>query len=300
MPMSPSTPLRAGSATKDPGGVALNLSVDEPPAPSQPRYRLRMPTALVTGASSGIGLELATLLARDRHELVLVARRRDRLEAIASGLREEFGVAVTVLATDLADPAAPDSIARQLTERSLPIDTLINNAGFGAHGFFAKTPPEVDAEMIRVNVMALTHLTRLLLPGMLERRRGRILNVASTAAFQPGPFMAVYYATKAYVLSFSEALANETAGTGVTVTALCPGPTVTDFQRRAGVAKTLLFRGPLLMDAPTVARAGYDGMMRGKRVVIPGVANRFLVQALRITPRRLATAVARRIQESRG
>ncbi len=258
-----------------------------------------MPTALVTGASSGIGLELATLLARDRHDLVFVARNRDRLETIARGLKEEFGVAVTILATDLSDPAAPDSIGKHLADRSLPIDILVNNAGFGTYGLFAKAPLEMLIEMIRVNIMALTHLTRLLLPAMLERRRGRILNVASTAAFQPGPLMAVYYATKAYVLSFSEAIANETSGTGVTVTALCPGPTVTDFQKRAGFGKTRLFRGPLLMDAPTVARSGYDGLMRGKRLVIPGLANRLLVQALRVTPRRLATAIAREIQESR-
>ena len=153
--------------------------------------------------------------------------------------------------------------------------------------------------MIQVNVTALTHLTRLLLPGMLERRRGRILNLASTAAFQPGPLMAVYYATKAYVLSFSEALANETAGTGVTVTALCPGPTITEFQKQAGVEKTPLFTGPLVMSAPEAARAGYRGMLRGDRVVIPGVLNQALVQALRVSPRRLATAIARRIQESK-
>ena len=181
-----------------------------------------MPTALVTGASSGIGLELATLLAKDRHDLVLVARGRERLDGVARGLTEEFGVAATVLPADLTDPSAPIDIALALAERKLAIDILVNNAGFGVYGFFAQTPLEKELAMIQVNITALTHLTKLLLPGMLERRRGRILNVASTAAFQPGPLMAVYYATKAYVLSFSEALANETAGTGVTVTALCP------------------------------------------------------------------------------
>ncbi len=258
-----------------------------------------MPTALVTGASSGIGLELATLLARDRHDLVFVARRRDRLDAIARGLTEEFGVRATVLALDLARPETPAEIARELSGRGVGVDILVNNAGFGLHGLFATTPLEKELEMIQVNVAALTHLTKLLLPPMLERRRGRILNLASTAAFQPGPLMAVYYATKAYVLSFSEALANETAGTGVTVTALCPGPTTTDFQKQAGVEKTPLFAGPLVMDAPTVALAGYRGMMRGDRVVIPGILNQALVQALRVTPRRVATAVARRIQERR-
>jgi len=256
-------------------------------------------TALVTGASSGIGLELATLLARNRHDLVLVARSRERLEAIGRGLTEEFGVAVTVLVKDLAQSAAPDEIAGGLAARSLSIDILVNNAGFGVYGPFAETPLPNELEMIQVNVTALTALTKLLLPGMLARRRGRILNVASTAAFQPGPLMAVYYATKAYVLSFSEALANETAGSGVTVTALCPGPTVTEFQKQAGLEKTRLFNGPLVMRAPEVARAGYDGMLRGKRVVIPGLMNVALVEALRVTPRRVVTAIARRIQESR-
>jgi short-subunit dehydrogenase len=256
-------------------------------------------TALVTGASSGIGLELTTLLAHDRHDLVLVARRRDRLEAIARGLTEEFGVTVTILAHDLARPEAPARLARELEERGLAVHILINNAGFGVYGPFARTPLEKELEMIQVNVTALTHLTKLLLPGMLERRGGRILNVASTAAFQPGPLMAVYYASKAYVLSFTEALANELDGSGVTVTALCPGPTITEFQKEAGVAQTRLFRSMLVMNAPEVARAGYEGMLRGKRIVIPGAANRVLVEALRVSPRRLVTAVARRIQESK-
>jgi short-subunit dehydrogenase len=258
-----------------------------------------MLTALVTGASSGIGLELATLLARDRHDLVLVARGRDRLDGIARGLTEEFGVHTTALPADLARPEAPDEIARELSARGLCVDVLVNNAGFGLLGPFAAAPLDRALAMIQVNVAALTHLARLMLPGMLERRRGRILNLASTAAFQAGPLMAVYYATKAYVLSFSEALANETSGTGVTVTALCPGTTETEFQKAAGMEKTAIFRGPLVMSAADVARAGYAGMKRGDRIVIPGAANRVLVQALRLTPRRLATAAVRRVQESR-
>ena len=154
--------------------------------------------------------------------------------------------------------------------------------------------------MIQVNVAALTHLTRLFLPSMFARKSGRILNVASTAACQPGPLMAVYYASKAYVLSFSEAIANELAGTGVTVTALCPGPTQTEFQRSAGLEGTRLFAGPLVMDAGRVARAGYSAMMRGRRIVIPGLANKALVQALRVSPRRLVLAIARRLQEKRA
>ena len=213
-----------------------------------------MPTALVTGASSGIGLELATLLAKNRHGVVLVARGKDRLDGIARGLTEEFGVAATVLPADLADPAAPLDVFLTLAERKVAIDVLVNDAGFGVYGFFADTPLEKELAMIQVNVTALTHLTKLFLPGMLERRRGRILNVASTAAFQPGPLMAVYYATKAYVLSFSEALGNETAGSGVTVTALCPGPTLTHFQRRADFKRPRPLPGALVMDAAAEMR----------------------------------------------
>ena len=257
------------------------------------------PIALVTGASSGIGLEFATLLARDGHELVCVARSRERLEQIARGLREEFGGAVTVIARDLAKPEAARDVAAEVESLGLPIEVLVNNAGFGVYGRFAETPLEQELAMIQVNLVALTELTKRILPGMLRRGRGRILNVASTAAFGPGPLMAVYYATKAYVLSFSEALANETSGTGVTVTALCPGPTITEFQTRAGVGGSRLFHSPLLRNARSVALAGYQGMRRGKRVVVPGLGNLLLVEAVRAIPRRLVTAIARRIQETR-
>jgi short-subunit dehydrogenase len=257
-----------------------------------------MPTALITGASSGIGLELASVAAQDRHDLVLVARQRDRLESVARGLAEEYGVKVSVLPVDLAGPVAPADIARELAERGIVVDVLLNNAGVGVYGFFAETPLDRELEMIQVNVTALTHLTKLLLAGMLERRRGRILNVASTAAFQAGPMMAVYYATKAYVLSFSEALANECAGTGVTVTALCPGPTRTEFPQRAGF-QPIPLNASLVGAASGVARAGWEGMKRGKRIVIPGIANRAVVQAERLVPRRLVTALTRKVQESR-
>lgn len=257
-----------------------------------------MPTALITGASSGIGLELASQAARDRHDLVLVARQRERLESIGRGLAEEYGIQVSVLPKDLASPSAPAELARELAQRGIAVDVLANNAGLGVYGFFAETPLDRELETIQVNVAALTHLTKVLLPGMLERRRGRILNVASTAAFQPGPMMAVYYATKAYVLSFSEALANECAGTGVTVTALCPGPTRTEFPQRAGF-QPIPLKGSLVGAASEVARAGWEGMKRGKRIVIPGIANRAVVQAERLAPRRLVTALTRKVQESR-
>jgi len=218
---------------------------------------------------------------------------------LAASLARLHGVEVTVLPNDLADPAAPTRIAEELARRSLVIDVLVNNAGLGVYGFFAQTDLAKELETIQVNVTALTHLTKLLLPGMLARRRGKILNVASTAAFQPGPLMAVYYATKAYVLSFSEALANETQGTGVTVTALCPGPTITEFQKKARLEEIRLLHSPLVRDVRSVARAGYEGMKKGKRIVIPGAANKLLAQTVRVTPRRLVTAVARRIQETR-
>lgn len=258
-----------------------------------------MPTALVTGASSGIGLELAGLLARDRHDLVLIARNRERLETVARGLSQEYRIRADPLAADLSEPDAPVRIADDLADRSIAVDVLVNDAGFGAHGLFATRPLGEILAMIQVNVTALTHLTALFLPAMLERRAGRILNLASTAAFQPGPLMAVYYATKAYVLSFSEALASETAGTGVTVTALCPGPVRTEFQKRAGTEKTALFTGPLVAPVRDVAEAGFRGLMRGDPLVIPGFGNKALVQALRVSPRRLVTAISRRIQEER-
>jgi hypothetical protein len=261
---------------------------------------LTRPVALVTGASSGIGLELATLLARDGHDLVLVARRSDRLEAIAQGLREEYGANSTVMARDLAEPDSARVVAQEAEARGFEIDVLVNAAGFGVYGPFDETPIEPELAMIQVNVVALTELTKRLLPAMRRRRRGRILNVASTASFLPGPLMAVYYASKAYVLSFTEALANETAGSGVAVTALCPGPTATEFSKRAGVAESSLFRGPLRLDAKAVALAGYRGMMRGRRVVIPGFGNKLVVQALRLAPRRLVAEMARRVQQTRG
>jgi short-subunit dehydrogenase len=257
-----------------------------------------MPTALITGASSGIGLELASLAAQDGHDLVLVARQRERLESVGRGLEEEYGVRVSVLAKDLADPSAPAELWRGLAERGIGIDALVNNAGFGVYGFFAQTSVDRELEMIQVNVAALTHLTKLILPGMLARRRGRILNVASTAAFQPGPIMAVYYATKAYVLSFSEALASECARSGVTVTALCPGPTRTEFEGRAGSPEEIMARKKgFVMGAPEVAREGWRGMKAGKRVVIPGLRNRLLVLSERAIPRHLVTAISRRIRE---
>jgi uncharacterized protein len=255
-------------------------------------------TTLVTGASSGIGRELAILAAKERRDVVLVARRRELLEELARDLTSRYGVVAEIVAADVSEPGAPARIVEAAEKRG-PVEVLVNAAGLGVYGFFWETPIEQEREVILVNVLALTELTKLCVVRMVARRRGRILNLASTAAFQPGPLMAVYYASKAYVLSFTEALAEELSGTGVTATALCPGPTLTDFQARAGLADVPLLRGPLVLDAATVARAGWEGARRGKRVVVPGVANRVLALGARFSPRTLATKIARKLQEKR-
>src|SRR3954465_2902869 len=204
------------------------------------------PVALVTGASAGIGRELAKILAREGHDLLLVARREPDLTPLAAELKEQYDADSRVITADLAKPRAAQTLVKELGPTTT-VDVLVNNAGFGGHGAFWERERDADLRQIAVNVTALTDLTRLLLPGMVERHRGRILNVASTAAFQPGPLMAVYYATKAYVLSFSQALAEELSGTGVTVTTLCPGVTETEFQQVAGAEGLRLNTGPLAM-----------------------------------------------------
>lgn len=258
------------------------------------------PVALVTGASGGIGLELARLCAKGGHDLVLVARNQTKLEELARYLSGMYRARVEVVPADLARPEAPAVIMRAVKERGLAVDVLINNAGFGLWGLFGRQDPARVLDMIQVNVTALTALTRLVLPELVSRRRGRILNVASTAAFAPGPLMAVYYATKAYVLHFSEAIGNELRGTGVTVTALCPGPTPTGFAEAAGAGRTNLFRSPAVMGVERVAAAGYRGMMRGKAVVVPGMVNRLLVLGIRLSPRWAVRHVARWLQERRA
>ncbi len=256
-------------------------------------------TALVTGASGGIGEELARLFAADGHDLVLVARSRDKLARLAEELGARHGVRARVLPADLARPEAPREIFEELGRAGVPVDALVNNAGFGSYGPFAETDLGQELELLQVNVVALTHLTKLFLPGMLARRRGYVMNVASTAAFQPGPLMAVYYASKAYVLSFSEALSNECGGTGVRVSALCPGPTETGFVAAAGMGDSKLF-DRAVMDARTVAAEGYRGMLAGKAIVIPGLRNSLLARSIGFFPRNLVTKVVRGIQEKRN
>jgi len=254
-------------------------------------------TVLITGASGGIGYELAVLFARDRHNLVLVARSGDKLGLIAAELQTQYGVTVKAIALDLADSPAPKFLFDQLQREGIAVDILVNNAGFGAFGEFATMSEEEILGQIQLNITALTHLTKLFLPPMLTRHAGRIMNVASTAAFQPGPLMAVYYATKAYVLSFSEALANELSGSGVTVTCFCPGATDTGFAKRAGTENSRLFKQVGAMDVKTVARDGYRGMMEGKTVVISGLRNWMVAESVRFAPRKMITAISRWIAE---
>jgi len=256
-------------------------------------------TALITGASGGIGYELAKLFARDHHNLVLVARSGEKLAKFADELQTQLGISVKVIPLDLTAAPAPQFLFDQLRRESIAIDILANNAGYGIMGEFAKTPTEESLGQIQLNIMALTELTRLFVGPMIERRSGKIMNVASTAGFQPGPLMAVYYATKAYVISFSEALANELQDSGVTVTCLCPGATDTGFQRRAGTENTLLFQKLRPMDAETVARDGYRGMMAGKTLVISGFRNWLLAEATRFGPRKLVTAVSRKVMDQK-
>ena len=260
----------------------------------------RTSTALITGASSGIGYELAKLFANDHHNLVLVARSAAKLTQFADELHHQFGVTVRNVPLDLTAVPAPQFLFDQLQREGIAVDILVNNAGYGVFGEFAKISAEESLGQIQLNVTALTHLTRLFLGPMLERRSGRIMNVASTAGFQPGPLMAVYYATKAYVISFSEALANELKGSGVTVTCLCPGATDTGFQRRAGVADTVLFKKLRPMDAKTVARDGYLGLMAGKTLVISGFRNWLLAESVRFSPRKLVTAISRKVLDKAG
>jgi hypothetical protein len=255
-----------------------------------------MSTVLITGASGGIGYELAKLFARDHHNLVLVARSADKLAQVASEL-QSHGVTVNTLALDLAQPPAPKFLFDQLQQEGIAIDILINNAGFGVYGEFATMPEEEILGQLNLNITALTELTRLFLPPMVQRRSGRIMNVASTAGFQPGPLLAVYYATKAYVISFSEAIANELQKTGVTVTCFCPGATHTGFAKRAGTEKSRLFKQLGAMSAERVALDGYRAVMEGRGLAFSGVHNWLVAESTRFAPRKVVTAISRWVAE---
>src|SRR4030081_2337600 len=254
-------------------------------------------TALITGASFGIGLELTRIFAREGYNLVLVARSADKLRQLAAELEKAHGTRCLILAADLTEPGAPAYVLDQTARADILVDVLVNDAGFGQYGLFAENDLEECLRQIQLNVTALKHLTRLYLPAMIERKSRGILNVASTAAFQPGPLMAVYFATKAYVLHFSEALANELNGSGVTVTCLCPGATATEFHKRANATGMNLPKFGA-MDARIVAEDGYRALMAGKPVVISGFKNWLLAQSVRFSPRRIVTAIARKTQEA--
>ena len=250
-----------------------------------------MSTALITGASAGLGAELARLFAADHHDLILVARRQDRLDALAAELAQAHGVGCQVLACDLGAEGGARALLDQVAALGVEVDFLVNNAGFGQNGAFAHIDAERQLGMIRLNILALTELCRGLLPGMIARGRGRLLNLGSTAGFQPGPYMAVYYASKAYVNTFSEGLAHELRGTGVTCTVSCPGATSTEFAEVAGTARSRLFRSGVARPE-VVARQAYRAMHRGRAVIVHGARNRWLASVGRLAPRAVVRAVA--------
>ena len=258
---------------------------------------MRNSTALITGASGGIGYELAKLFAKDHHNLVLVARSSGKLSQFADELQRQFGISAKAVTLDLTLPSTPQALFDQLQRDSVPVDILVNNAAYGASGKFAEIPLEESLGQIQLNVTALTALTRLFLAPMLSRKSGKIMNVASTAGFQAGPLMAVYYATKAYVISFSEAIANEVSGSGVTVTCFCPGATDTGFQKRAAIEESALFRKLRPMNAKTVAADGYRALMAGKTLAISGFRNWLVAESVRFAPRKMVTAISRKLVE---
>lgn len=252
---------------------------------------------LITGASSGIGLDLAAVMAAEGHNLLLIARSMNLLERAASTLAGRHKVHILVFSCDLSKPPDIQALLEFIKEKQLYIEILINNAGFGTYGLFSETDWQSESDMIQVNIHALVHLTKKILPGMIEKNYGRIMNVASTAAFQPGPLMAVYYASKAFVLSFSEALSNELTNTKISVTTLCPGPTKTGFQKTAGLDSSRLMKVTKTSDSYMVAQYGYKKMMLGKRLAIPGFINYISAHLVSLFPRALILKFVRLIQE---
>lgn len=258
-----------------------------------------MKTALITGASAGIGFELSKIFTRHHHNLVLVARREDRLLELKKELEESFQIKAHVIPLDLTHSDAPKQLYDELKKQTIAIDILVNNAGFGLQGTFAKTDIDTERNMIELNIQALTGLTKLFLRDMVAKHEGKILNVASTASFLPGPYMSVYYASKAYVLSFSKALAYETRNDGVTISVLCPGPTDTEFQEQAGIAHSNIFSGKMLpvTTAREVAEAGYRGLMKGKTVIIPGLVNKIGAYSSNFSPSFITNRVVEKLHK---
>jgi short-subunit dehydrogenase len=256
-----------------------------------------MSTALITGSSNGIGLELAKIHASRGGDLVLVARNKSKLNELKVQLEKEFKVKVYIIEKDLSAHNAALEVYNETTKLNIQVDYLINNAGFGDFGMFVETDWNKELQMINLNITTLTQFTKLYLQDMVKRRSGKIMNVASTAAFQSGPTMAVYYATKAYVLSFSEAVNNEVSDKGVTITTLCPGATESGFQAAAAMEESNLVKGKKLPSAKEVAEYGYVSMMRGKSIAIHGTINWLLANSVRLIPRSIVVKTTRKMQD---
>jgi uncharacterized protein len=256
-----------------------------------------MATALITGASLGIGLEFAKIFAAAKNNLVLVARSEDKLKALSNELGETYGIKVKVIAADLSNMEDVQKVYDTCKVENIAIDYLVNNAGIGVFDFFADADWNKTEQMINLNITSLTKMCRLFIPNMVARKSGKILNVASTAAFQPGPTMAVYYASKSYVLFFSEAIYNELQGTGVSVTCLCPGPTQSNFFEAAAMHESNLVKGKKLPTSKEVAEYGYKAMMKNKMTVIHGLMNTIMAIGIRFAPRKLVLKIVRKIQE---
>lgn len=254
---------------------------------------------LITGASSGIGYELASVFAKHHHNLILVARSKEKLESLRAEIEKNFQVVAEVVVQDLSKPGSAEELFKTLQKKNMKVDILVNNAGFGDHGFFLNADSQKLEEMINLNVLTLTKLTRLFLPEMVENKYGKILNVASTAAFQPGPLMSVYYATKSYVLSFTEGLHEELKGTGVSATALCPGPTISGFQEVANVSNIALMKAMKLPTSKDVAEFGYEALMADKAVAIHGFMNTVLAKTSSFVPRSVVRRLVMKLQEKR-
>lgn len=254
---------------------------------------------LITGASSGIGLELARVFAANNHNLILVARSTDKLEALKTEIEQKSEVVAEVISADLSKPESAEILFETIKNKNMHVDILVNNAGFGDHGLFLNSVSKRNDDMITLNILTLTKLTRLFLPSMVSNKYGKILNVASTAAFQAGPLMGVYYATKAYVLSFSEALHEELTGTGVTVTALCPGPTESNFMSAANAADVPLLDSMSIPTSKDVAEYGYKALMNEEVVAVHGILNGVLAKGTSFVPRFLLRKVVKRLQSKR-
>ncbi|MBA54186.1 MAG: short-chain dehydrogenase [Pseudomonadales bacterium] len=261
---------------------------------------MALTTALVTGASSGIGYEISKLLAEQGHDLVLVARREDRLKQLAGYLEKEFDISARVIAVDLTDLEEIDRLYITLEQENIPVDILVNNAGVGNWGPFTANSSQKEMEMIQLNVMALTYLTKLFATDMVKRGLGKILNIASISGFTPGPYMAVYNASKAYVLSFSEALHAELKGSGVSVTVSCPGPAASEFHQQAGTTGALFLKLMPMMNATQVARASLSAMNKRKILVVPGTFNWLISVAPRVTPRKIMLFILKILMRPRG